>query len=173
MTLIDYEGHHPQISDKAWLAESASIIGDVAIEENSSVWYNAVIRGDGVRIRIGKNVAVEDLVMIHGNTVIEDNVVIGHTAILHGCYIEKNCLIGMGSIIMDGAHIGEGSIVGAGTLITSGKVFPPYSVIYGDPAAVQKNGGKEQYYQLKEAADNYYEYAVKQLLPAPEWLEKK
>ena len=113
------------IDSNVFIAPGAQIIGDVSIKSGSSVWYNAVLRGDEGAICIGSNTNIQDLVMVHvsknTSTVIGDNVTVGHGAIIHGCTIEDNVLIGMGSIILDRAQIGKNSIVGAGSLVTKGK----------------------------------------------------
>ncbi len=122
------------IDSNVFIAPGAQIIGDVRIKSGSSVWYNAVLRGDEGAICIGSNTNIQDLVMVHvsknTSVVIGDNVTVGHGAIIHGCTIEDNVLIGMGSIILDRAQIGKNSIVGAGSLVTQGKCFrrvPSYS----------------------------------------------
>ena len=130
----------PTIHETAFLAPGAVVRGDVTIEENANVWYNAVIRGDTASVIIGKNSNVQDNSVIHVDhnfpTVIEENVTVGHGAILHGCKVEKESLIGMGAIILNGAVIGAGSIVGAGALVTAGTVLPENSLAVGSPAKV-------------------------------------
>ena len=154
--LMRFRGIFPSIAKTSWVAPSADIIGDVQIGEDCSIWFGVVIRGDVHRIRIGSRVSVQDLSMIHithytkedksdgSPTTIGDDVTIGHKVMLHGCTIENGCLIGMGATILDGAVIGEGSIVGANSLVTSNKVFPPKSLIMGNPAKVVKELTDEQ-----------------------------
>lgn len=128
----------PKIDKSVFLAQGAVVVGDVEIGENSSVWYNAVVRADGNTCKIGKNVNIQDCAVIHGdeNVELEDNVSIGHSCVIHGATIKKNALIGMGSVIMDNSVIGENSIVGAGTLIPHGKIIPPNSLVLGSPGKV-------------------------------------
>ncbi len=132
--IYSFDGKTPKIAESAFIAESADIIGDVTIAENSSIWFGASLRGDEGAIEIGENSNVQDNATIHNNTKIGRNVTVGHNAIVHGCEIEDNVLIGMGATVLDGARIGEGSLVGAGSLVTGGKVFPPKSLILGSPA---------------------------------------
>ena len=116
------EGKSPKFGKNIFLAENATIIGDVIIGDNSSIWYNAIIRGDVSMIRIGKNVNIQDGAILHAtynksSTKIEDNVSVGHNCLIHGCYIKKDVLIGMGAIIMDGATIESQSIIAAGSVV--------------------------------------------------------
>ncbi len=140
--ILKFKEYYPQIHPSAWIAPSADVIGQATIGENSSVWFQCVLRSDVNKIIIGKNSNIQDLSMIHtdinSQTIIGDNVTIGHKVMLHGCKIEDNCLIGMSATILDNAIIGKGSIVGANSLVTAGKVFPPNSLIMGSPAKVVK-----------------------------------
>ena len=139
------------------------IIGDVKIGKNSSVWYNAVIRGDRGPIVIGKNSNIQDNCVIHCAdnllTSLGDNVSIGHGAILHGCQIEDNVLIGMNATVLDGAKIGKNSVVGAGALVTGGKEFPENSLILGVPGKVVKQLTPEEAEKIKKNALIYVELA--------------
>lgn len=141
--LISYQDKIPQLGDKVFLAEGVRIIGDVVIGDDSSIFYNAVLRGDINSIVIGKNSNIQDNACVHlsetHGVVIGDHVTVGHHAILHGCIIEDYCTIGMGAIIMDGARIRKNSIVGAGALVTAGKEFPENSLIVGAPARVLRS----------------------------------
>lgn len=130
----------PKIDESVFLAQGAVVVGNVEIGENGSVWYNAVIRADGNRCSIGKNVNIQDCVVIHGDedVTIEDNVSLGHSCVIHGATIKKNALIGMGAVVMDNAIVGENSIVAAGTLIPHGKVIPPNSLVMGSPGKVKR-----------------------------------
>ena len=128
------------IDSNVFIADGAKVLGNVTIKEGSSVWYNAIIRGDMEPVTIGKNTNIQDLVMVHVDsshpTVIGDGVTVGHSAILHGCTIEDDVIIGMGAIVLNGAVIKKNSIVGAGALITQNKTFPEGSLILGSPAKV-------------------------------------
>jgi len=139
----------------------SQIIGDVKIGENSSVWYNAVIRGDRGPIVIGKNSNVQDNCVIHCAdeviTSLGDNVSIGHGAILHGCQIMDNVVIGMNATVLNYAKIGKDSVVGAGALVTEGKEFPERSLIVGIPGKVVKELSSEEVEKIKENAEIYVE----------------
>jgi carbonic anhydrase/acetyltransferase-like protein (isoleucine patch superfamily) len=138
--LYRYGGKNPNVDSSVFVAPGAHIIGDVTIGEESTVWFNAVLRGDEGPISIGKKCSIQDNVTAHlyegFPLVIEDEVTVGHNAILHGCTVKKRCIIGMGSTILDGAEIGEESIIGANTLIPSGKKIPPRSLVVGSPGKV-------------------------------------
>ena len=125
------------IKDSVFIAEGAKVLKDVTIKENSSVWFNAVIRGDSNSIYIGANSNVQDNAVIHTSSdhkvEIGNNVTIGHNAIIHGATIKDNVLFGMGAIILDGAIINENCIIGAGTLIPQNKIIPANSLVYGNP----------------------------------------
>ncbi|MGB5791621.1 gamma carbonic anhydrase family protein [Poseidonibacter sp.] len=160
--ILKFKEHYPQINNTAWVAPSADVIGEVTLGENSSIWFQCVLRADINKISIGKNSNVQDLSMIHSDTdsptIIGDNVTIGHKVMLHGCVIEDNCLIGMSATILDNAVIGKGSIVGANSLVTSGKVFPPNSLIMGSPAKVVKQISSDEEDALVKHALHYVDY---------------
>ena len=149
----------PQIDASALVMESAQIIGDVIIGEESSVWFNAVIRGDVNHIR-GKYTNIQDGCVLHVARrtlplLIGDEVTVGHNVVLHACTIGSQCLIGMGAIVMDGADIGEQSIVGAGSLVTPGTKIPPRSLVLGSPARVKRELTEEEIRGIRESAANY------------------
>lgn len=153
----EFKGKKPKLNEKTYLAEGAIVVGDVIIDEYSSIWHNTVVRGDVNYIRIGKYTNIQDNSVVHVSdeqpTIIGDFVTIGHGAIVHGCEIEDHCLIGMGSIIMDGAKIGRGSIVGAGALVKANEVIPPHSMVVGIPSKVIKS--------IPEKFDSIHAQAVK------------
>lgn len=166
-----YQGVRPTIAESAFIEETAAVIGDVVIGEESSVWFNTVIRGDVHCIRIGNRTNIQDLCVIHVShdtysTVLGDDVTVGHRVVLHGCTIKDRVLIGMGAIIMDGAVIGEDCVVGAGALVTEQTVVPPKSLILGAPAKVKRAVTDEELAWIKESAQNYVGYA-KQYLSGP------
>lgn len=140
MALIkQVHGISPQFGSDCYLAENATIVGDVICGDQCSFWFNAVVRGDVNSIRLGDKVNVQDGAIIHctyNKTIVSigNNVSIGHNAIVHGCIIYDNVLIGMGAIIMDNATIGSNSIVGAGAIVTEGMTVEPNSVYAGIPA---------------------------------------
>ncbi len=168
--ILPYLGTEPRIEKDVFIADSADIIGDVEIGENSSVWFGTVIRGDVNSIHVGKNTSIQDLSMVHVThytkkdksdgfaTYIGDNVTIGHQVMLHGCVIGNACLIGMSSTILDGAIIGQESLVGAGSLVTQNKIFPPRSLIMGSPAKVIRELSDKEVESLYESARNYVEF---------------
>ncbi|MGL4523270.1 MAG: gamma carbonic anhydrase [Bacilli bacterium] len=137
---IPYKNHVPTIHPTVFIAPGAVVSGDVQIEENVSIWYNAVIRGDVNRTFIGKNTNIQDNSTLHQSPayplILEDDVTVGHNCILHSCTIKKGALIGMGSIVLDGAIIGEGAFIGAGSLVPQGKEIPPNSLAFGSPVKV-------------------------------------
>jgi carbonic anhydrase/acetyltransferase-like protein (isoleucine patch superfamily) len=158
-----FRGARPQIHPTAFIEESAQIIGDVHIGEQSSVWFNAVVRGDVHYIRIGDRTNIQDGTVVHVTngthaTILEDEVTVGHNATLHGCYIERGCLIGMGSIVMDGARIGAQSLVAAGALVSPGTIIPPRSLVMGVPARVKRSLTDEEVAGLNVYWQNYIEY---------------
>lgn len=166
MALIkSLNNYHPIISRDVFLANNATVIGDVRIGEYSSVWFNAVIRGDVNSIIIGSKVNIQDGVVIHctykkTTTVIGNNVSIGHNAIIHGCTLEDNVLIGMGAIIMDGAVIQKNSIVAAGSVITKDTLVKSGSIYGGIPGKLIKKMSEEEIANLTYGiADNYVKYS--------------
>ena len=153
--IYSFDGMAPKIAESAFVAESADIIGDVTIGENSTIWFGAVLRGDEGKIVIGENSNIQDNATVHSNTTIGNGVTVGHNAIVHGCEISDNCLIGMGATVLDGAKIGEGSLVGAGALVTGGKVFPPKSLILGSPAKLVRELTDEDVTATIKNAEEY------------------
>ena len=165
--ILPYKGMEPRIHETAWVAPGATVIGDVEIGAESSIWFGTVIRGDVHRIRIGARTSIQDLSMVHvthykrpdrsdgSPTIIGDDVTVGHRVMLHGCTIEDACLIGMSATILDDAVIGRESIVGAGALVTKGKIFPPRSLILGSPAKVVRALSDEEVAELYASAKRY------------------
>lgn len=151
----------PNIHPRTFVAESADIIGDVTMEEGSSLWYGAVARGDIFHIKIGKHSNVQDNATLHVDIdlpcEIGDYTTVGHNAIIHGSIIGNNCLIGMGAIILNGAIIGDNSIIAAGSLITEGTIIPPNSLVIGSPGKVRRKLGEEDIREIKENATEYEE----------------
>ena len=163
MKTISVRGFTPEVSEKCFIADSATLIGDLQIGAESSIWYQVVIRGDVAPIRIGKQVNVQDGTVIHGTyqkfgTTLHDRVTIGHLAMLHGCEIGEATLIGMGSIVMDGVKIGKHCLVGAGSLVTEGSQFEEGSLIVGRPAKVKRKLTEDEIALLEKSADNYLLY---------------
>ncbi len=156
-------GMEPQLGKECYIAPTAVLVGNVLIGDQSSVWFNAVVRGDVTPIVIGKQSNLQDGVVVHGtyqkaDVRIGDRVTVGHGVILHGCRIEDSCLIGMGSILMDLSHIGHHCLVGAGSLVTEGSVFEPGTLIMGRPAKAVRKLRQDEIDKLERSADNYLFY---------------
>ena len=139
------------------------MIGDVEIGEESSVWMNAVVRGDVNSIRVGRRSNIQDATIVHvmtgtHPTIIGNSVTIGHGALVHGCTIDDQVLIGMGAIVLNGAHVGTQSIVAAGTLITEGMKVPPRSLVMGNPGKVKRLLTQAETADIQSYADRYVEY---------------
>ena len=158
-------GKYPQISKDCFIAENATIIGEVFIGKQCSVWFNAVIRGDVHFIKIGNKVNIQDGAVLHATfqkspTTIGNNVSIGHNAIVHGCTIHDNVLIGMGSIVMDDCVIESNSIIAAGAIVTKNTHVESGSIYAGVPAKKIKNISKELISdEIDRIANNYIEYS--------------
>jgi len=159
MPVYALQEKRPQIHDSAWIAETATIIGDVSIGEQASVWFGVTIRGDNTSITIGNRSNVQENSVLHVDPGFEltvgDDVTIGHQVMLHGCTIGDNCLIGIQSVVMNGATIGKNCLVGAGALITEGKSFPDGSLIVGVPAKVLRPLTEDEIKRLSGSAANY------------------
>jgi carbonic anhydrase/acetyltransferase-like protein (isoleucine patch superfamily) len=158
-----YQGKSPVIPASCYIDLSAQIIGDVTLGENSSVWMNAVVRGDVHSIRIGANSNVQDCSVLHGMRYkhpveVGDYVTIGHNATVHGCVVEDACLIGMGVVILNGARIGEGSILAAGALIPEGTIVPPRTLWAGLPAKQRRELSDADREMILMYARNYLDY---------------
>jgi carbonic anhydrase/acetyltransferase-like protein (isoleucine patch superfamily) len=161
MVIRDFKGINPEIGENVFISETASIIGDVKIGKNCSIWYNAVLRGDGEAIVIGDNSNIQDGVVLHGDyiTKIGNNVTVGHKALVHGATVGDNTLIGMGAIVLDNAVIGANSIVAAGSVVTSGKTFPDGVLLMGIPAKVARELTKVDIEGNKSSAKWYVDTA--------------
>ena len=165
MALIkSVRGIEPQFGENCWLADNATVVGNVRMGRDCTVWFNAVVRGDVNAITFGDRCNVQDGAVIHctyqrTKTTIGNNVSIAHNAIVHGCTIEDEVLIGMGAIIMDGAVIGSRSIIAAGAIITQNTVVPPGSIYAGNPARFLKAVSDEQGEVFMRTANNYVMYA--------------
>ena len=130
MLILSHHGCRPEVSRGVFLAPNATLIGEVAVGEDSSIWFNAVVRADINSVTIGKRTNIQDGVVVHVadgdfSTSISDEVTVGHNAVLHGCQIGNGCLIGMQATILDGVVIGENSLVAAGAVVTPGTQIPP------------------------------------------------
>jgi carbonic anhydrase/acetyltransferase-like protein (isoleucine patch superfamily) len=164
-----YKGVTPQFPETCYIDDSAQLIGDVIIGEHSSIWMNAVLRGDVHQIRIGHYSNIQDNSVLHGmkeqyGVHIGDYVTVGHSAILHGCTVEPRCLIGMGCIILNGAVIGSGSIIAAGTLIPEKTIVEPNSLWMGSPGKFRRYLDKKDEETILRYADNYVAYKKSYLM---------
>lgn len=161
MPLYSLNDHTPFCAPTAVHLPGSIIVGEVTLLEESSVWFNAVIRGDGDAIAIGARTNIQDLSMLHVDLgyplVIGEEVTVGHRAILHGCTIENCCLIGMGAVVMNGAHIGRGSIIAAGSVVLENTLIPPFSLVAGIPATVKKQLSEDVIAVIRASADIYVE----------------
>ena len=163
--IYPHKGVDPTIPESCFIAPSADIIGDIEMGEQSSVWFQVVIRADVNFIRIGARTNVQDGAILHvtrnkppmksAPLIIGDDVTIGHRVTLHGCTLKNRILVGMGAVILDGAEISDDSIVAAGALVTKDKKFPPRSLIQGSPAKVTRELTDDEVAMLKASAMNY------------------
>lgn len=154
-----YQEVEPQIHESAFIAKNATIIGDVTIDEEASIWFQTVIRGDVAPTRIGKRVNIQDLSLVHQSpnlpVIIEDDVTVGHQVTLHSCVIRKNALIGMGSILLDDVEIGENAFIGAGSLLSPGTKIPPNTLAFGRPAKVVRELTEKDIAEMKRIRTSY------------------
>jgi carbonic anhydrase/acetyltransferase-like protein (isoleucine patch superfamily) len=157
-----YKGVRPTVGARAFVDVSAQVIGDVELGEDSSVWMNAVVRGDVNRIRIGPRANVQDNCVLHVTarhpTVVGEGVTVAHSVTLHGCTVERRCLIGIGALVLNGAVVGEESIVAAGAVVPEGMKVPPGSLVMGVPAKVRRGVSEEERAGLRAYAENYLGY---------------
>lgn len=149
----------PTLGKNVYIAKGAIVIGDVTVGDNSSVWYNAVVRGDINRIVIGQSTNIQDNAVLHladdFPCILGDFVTVGHSAIVHACTVGNECLIGMGAVILDGAEIGDQCLIGARALVVGGMKVPPGSLVLGSPAKVVKQLSPEERANLKHWATKY------------------
>ena len=160
-----YFKRNPTLHPSAFIAPGAVVIGDVTLGEESSIWYNTVLRGDIHEIKIGARSNIQDGSVIHladdYGVYVGDYVTVGHKALLHACRIDDEVLIGMGAIVLDGAEIGARSIIGAGALLTKGKIIPPGSLVMGAPGKVIRSLDQAEQLALKSWAEKYVLVAKK------------
>ncbi|ACJ32800.1 gamma carbonic anhydrase family protein [Anoxybacillus flavithermus] len=159
--IYPYKEHAPNIAPSAFIADYVTITGDVTIGEETSVWFNTVIRGDVAPTIIGNRVNIQDNSVLHQSPnnplIIEDDVTVGHQVILHSAIIRRGALIGMGSIVLDGAEIGEGAFIGAGSLVPQGKKIPPRTLAFGRPAKVIRELTEEDEREMARIRREYVE----------------
>lgn len=154
-------GKTPQLHSSVYIAPGAQLIGDIVLEEDTTVWFNAVLRGDNEQIKIGKGSNIQDGTVVHVDpgfpVTVGENVTVGHNVILHGCTIEDGALVGMGATILNGAVIGKGSLVAAGAVVGEGKVIDPGVLVAGVPAKVIKTLSEENIKRMQKGAFSYIE----------------
>src|ERR1700742_3115159 len=160
-----YQGHTPTIPESCYVDVSAQVIGDVVLGEHSSIWMNAVVRGDVHSIRIGAHSNVQDCAVLHGMrylypVLVGEYVTIGHNATVHGCVLEDAVLVGIGATILNNARIGEGSIIAAGAVIPEGMIIPPNSLVAGVPGKVRRTLGDADRELVLKYAKNYLDYTA-------------
>ncbi len=159
-----FRSHFPYIPESSYVHTSAQVIGQVTVGEHSSIWCNAVVRGDVNAIRIGVGTNIQDNCVLHvehqlHSLVIGDFVTVGHAAVLHGCRIEDECLVGIGAIILNGAVIGRGSVVAAGSIVPEGVTVPPGSLVMGVPGKVRRAVSSAEQLRFRENAQHYIDLA--------------
>jgi carbonic anhydrase/acetyltransferase-like protein (isoleucine patch superfamily) len=164
LSLYELNGVRPTIGRNVFVAENATVIGDVCLGEESGIWFGAVLRGDYFPIRVGARTNIQDNAVVHitagmAGTTIGDDVTVGHSAIVHGCTVGNLCLIGMGSIVLDGANVGDESFVAAGSLVTPNTLIPPRSFVMGRPAKVVRPVRDEDLAWIRASAAAYVAHA--------------
>ena len=163
MAIYELDGVAPQLAATSWIADSAEVMGGVTLEDDASVWFGAVVRGDTAHITIGAGSNIQDASVLHADEglplTVGKNVTVGHKVMLHGCTIGDESLIGIGAVVLNGAKIGKNCLVGAGALVTEGKEFPDGSMIIGSPARVVRQLTPEQIERLRWSARHYIENA--------------
>jgi carbonic anhydrase/acetyltransferase-like protein (isoleucine patch superfamily) len=160
-----HRGRVPVIAASAWIDESAQVIGDVTIGEESSVWMHAVVRGDVHSIRIGHRTNLQDGVIVHVQrdqyaTTVGNEVTVGHGAILHGCTVHDRALVGIGAILLNGVVVGSDCIIGAGALVVERTTIPPRSLVLGSPARVRRELTDSEVASIREHASRYVGYRL-------------
>ena len=163
MLVVPYQGKQPRIGEAAFIADNATLVGDVEIGNDCSIWFGAVVRGDVHFVRIGTRTNIQDNCVIHVTNgshpaVIAEEVTIGHGAIVHGCTVRRGALIGMGSRVLDGALVGENALVGAGALVPEGMHIPPRTLAVGVPARVTRKLTDEEVARLERSWRQYVDY---------------
>ena len=149
---------------KAWIAPNATVVGDVTLQEDVSIWYGAVLRGDSGAITVGRGTNIQDNCVLHENTTIGDGCTVGHGAIVHGCTIGNRCMVGMGAMVLTGAVIGDDCLIGAGALVTGKMNAPAGSVLLGSPAKIVKQITPEQMEEIRLDGENYIRLAQAQAI---------
>ena len=166
MPLYAFEGVTPRLGERAWIAPTAAVIGDVAIGEDSGIWFHCVLRGDTNVIRIGARTNIQDGTIVHVNhvthpTLIGDDVTVGHAAIIHACTLHDRAFVGMGATVLDGAVIEAGGMLAAGALLTPNKRIGPGELWTGAPARLARTMSPEEAAHFAATAPHYVELAAR------------
>lgn len=164
--IVPYRDKTPRMGKDVFVAPGAAVIGDVTVGDSSSIWFNAVVRGDVNFVRIGDFTNVQDSCVLHVTTrefplYIGNSVTIGHGCILHGCKIGNRCLIGMGAVILDGAEVGEGSLIASGSVVLQDAKIPPRTLVAGIPAVKKRDVDTDTLQMIERSAAEYVELARK------------
>ena len=163
MVVLPIRGRAPRLGSRVFIAPSATVVGDVVLGDDVSVWYGVVVRGDVNWVRIGARCNLQDGAVVHVEhgsfpTLLEDEVSVGHGAIVHGCTLRRGSLIGMGAIILNGAEVGEGALVAAGAVIREGLVVPPHTLVAGVPAVIKRTLDDDEMVRVADTAAHYVTY---------------
>jgi carbonic anhydrase/acetyltransferase-like protein (isoleucine patch superfamily) len=165
MAVYQLDDQVPHLAEGAWVADTAQVIGNVQLDENASVWFGAILRGDNELLRIGRNSNVQDGSVLHSDPgfplTLGENVTVGHMVMLHGCTVGDGSLIGIQAVVLNGAKIGRNCLVGAGALVTEGKEFPDGSLIVGSPAKAVRALSPEQQERTAHGSGHYVENALR------------
>jgi carbonic anhydrase/acetyltransferase-like protein (isoleucine patch superfamily) len=157
--LISVNNKTPKLGKRVFVADSAYVIGNVEIGDDSSIWFNAVVRSEVEYVKIGSGTSIQDCCVLHTDfdheVIIGDKVTVGHGAVIHGCEVESNCIIGIGARVLNGAKVGEWCIVGSGAVVTENSEIPPYSLALGIPARVVRSITEEDKKRIAEGALEY------------------
>jgi len=161
--ILPYRGILPRLGSAVFVAPTASVVGDVTIGDESSIWYGAVLRGDVMPIRIGARTSIQDNAVVHAtggwhDAIVGDDCTVGHSVILHGCRIGHRVLVGMGSIVLDEADVGDDVVIGAGSLVTARTKIPAGMLAHGRPAKVIRELTAEERERIMEASTLYRRY---------------
>ncbi|RCW46044.1 carbonic anhydrase/acetyltransferase-like protein (isoleucine patch superfamily) [Halopolyspora algeriensis] len=160
---LGFEGHEPQLAEQAWAAPGSTVLGQVRLGEQASVWYGAVLRADLDAITIGARSNIQDGCVLHADPgfplTVGDGVTVGHRAVLHGCTVGEGSLIGMGAVVLNGATIGRGCLIAAGAVVLEGTDIPPGSLVAGTPAKVRRELTEEEQDALQLSAQQYVDLA--------------
>ena len=169
MTYFEQKGLMRSVPGGGWVAEGATVTGEVNFGEDANVWFGCVVRGDDATITIGRRTNIQDLTLVHCDhgvpNVIGEECTVGHSCILHGAEIGDRCLIGMGAILLAGSRIGEGSIIAAGAVVKENAVIPPRSLVVGLPGRIVREVSPEQAASILESAQGYVDNVRNYLAP--------